>query len=227
LAFVLLIFPWRSFFFLSSLVLLGPQNIAVRKYLERRANRREREEKEEKEREALKAQLKINDPMGMAQPQLQQSSNSIASSSKKNEDNSGKKKRIWSLNRKKEDEIGQESDEIKEAEMFHSPRPAFFAHTKPSKRTQVPRDVAVPYFRFRKDRLYDWPPDPTVSRATPMIAMTRFDGDEDDEMYESMGNYNGSLGSPQYQGISSIRGLRNRGRNGRERFQGDDIDYQW
>lgn len=54
--------------------------------------------------------------------------------------------------------------------MYHSPRPAFYAHTKPTRRTQVPRDVAVPYFRFRKERFYDWPPDPTVSRATPLIA---------------------------------------------------------
>ena len=222
---VLLIFPWRSFFCVSSMVLLGPQNIAVRKYLERRASRREREEKEEKEREALKAQLKINDPLGMVQPQLQQSNNSITSSSKKNEESGGKKKRIWGLNRKKDDEIGQESDEIKEAEMFHSPRPAFFAHTKPSKRTQVPRDVAVPYFRFRKDRFYDWPPDPTVSRATPMVMTTRFEEDEDGELQES--NHNRSLISPQHQGIGSLRGLRNRGRSNRERYSGDDNDYQW
>mmetsp|Transcript_5709 Transcript_5709/g.13653 ORF Transcript_5709/g.13653 Transcript_5709/m.13653 type:complete len:1053 (+) Transcript_5709:106-3264(+) len=226
LAFVLLIFPWRSFFFFSSLVLLGPQNIAVRKYLERRANRREREEKEEKEREALKAQLKISDPLRMVQPQLQQSNASLSSGDRKKEESGGKKKRIWGLNRKKEDEIEQ-SDEIREAEMFHSPRPAFFAHTKPSKRTQVPRDVAVPYFRFRKDRFYDWPPDPTVSRATPMLMMTRFEEGEDVGFQESSINYNGSLVSPQVHGISSIRGLRNRGRSSRDRHSGDDVDYQY
>lgn len=32
-----------------------------------------------------------------------------------------------------------------------------------------PRSVAVPYSRFKKDRFFDWPPDPTVSRATPLI----------------------------------------------------------
>ena len=227
LAFVLLIFPWRSFFFLSSLILLGPQNIAVRKYLERRANRREREEKEEKEREALKAQLKINDSLGLGQPQLQQPNDPTTSSNKKNDDSGGKKKRIWSRSRRKEDEAVQENEAMKEAEMFHSPRPAFFAHTRPSKRTQVPRDVAVPYFRFRKDRFYDWPPDPTVSRATPMITTTHFDSDEDGGFYENTTDYDGSLGNSQYAGISATRGLRNRGRSSRERIQGDDIDYQW
>lgn len=219
LAIVLLIFPWRSFFFFSSIVLLGPQNIAVRKYLERRVKRREQEEKEEKEREALKAQLKIDE-----QPQIQQSNNSIANIKKK-EENGGKKKRIWGLNRRKEDDIGQQSDEIKEAEMFHSPRPAFFAHTKPSRRTQVPRDVAVPYFRFRKDRFYDWPPDPTVSRATPMSTITRFDEDEDIGLQESIINHSRIPGGSQYQRINERRGLRNRGRNNRERYSGDDIDH--
>ena len=32
-----------------------------------------------------------------------------------------------------------------------------------------PRAVAIPYSRIKKDRFYDWPPDPTVSRATPII----------------------------------------------------------
>jgi len=227
LALILLIFPWRSFFFLSSLVLLGPQNIAVRKYLERRANRREQEDKEEKEREALKAQLMINDPLGLVQPQMQQSNSYIAANNKKKEESGGKKKRIWGINRRKEDETDQQADEIKEAEMFHSPRPAFFAHTKPSKRTQVPRDVAVPYFRFRKDRFYDWPPDPTVSRATPMLMTTQFEEDEEGELQENIINHHGTLGGPQYQGMSERRGLRNRGRSNRERYSGDDIDYQY
>lgn len=208
-------------------MLLGPQNIAVRKYLERRVNRREQEEKEEKEREALKAQLMINDPLGLVQPQMQQSNSYIAANNKKKEESGGKKKRIWGLNRRKEDETGQQSDEIKEAEMFHSPRPAFFAHTKPSKRTQVPRDVAVPYFRFRKDRFYDWPPDPTVSRATPMLMKARFDEDEEGELQESIINHHEAMGGPQYQGMSERRGLRNRGRSNRERNSGDEIDYQY
>jgi hypothetical protein len=34
--------------------------------------------------------------------------------------------------------------------------------------TRKGRAVAIPYSRFRKERFYDWPPDPTVSRATPL-----------------------------------------------------------
>jgi hypothetical protein len=79
-----------------------------------------------------------------------------------------KPKRKWGRGRKNKDE--PEEEEVNEAELYHSPRPAFYAHTRPTRRTQVPRDVAVPYFRFKKDRFYDWPPDPTVSRATPLLA---------------------------------------------------------
>ena len=79
-----------------------------------------------------------------------------------------KPKRKWGRGRKNKDE--PEEEEVNEAELYHSPRPAFYAHTRPTRRTQVPRDVAVPYFRFKKDRFFDWPPDPTVSRATPLLA---------------------------------------------------------
>jgi hypothetical protein len=82
-----------------------------------------------------------------------------------------KKKKKGGLfgSRKNGDDEDDTDKEIAEADLYRSPRPAFYAHTRPTRRTQVPRDVAVPYFRFRKERFYDWPPDPTVSRATPLM----------------------------------------------------------
>lgn len=48
-------------------------------------------------------------------------------------------------------------------------RPAFSTqHNSRSSKKLRPREVAVPYSKLRKDRFYDWPPDPTVSRATPV-----------------------------------------------------------
>lgn len=142
-------------------------------YLERRVKKREQEEKEEKEKEALKAQLKMNDPLGPANPQVQQSGIS-GSNEKQKEENKKKKKSLWSgLGRRKEEEVEKnQTEEANENDVYNLVRPAFYANVKPSKRNQVPRDVAVPYFRFRKDRFYDWPPDPTVSRATPMATST-------------------------------------------------------
>ena len=226
---------------MSSLVLLGPQNIGVRMYLERRAKRREQEEKEEKEKEALKAQLKMNDPLGpAAQAQLQQINSSITN------DKDEKKKRGWGRSRKKEDENDEQTEENNDADFFNSPRPAFYAHAKPSKRAQVPRDVAIPYFRFRKDRFYDWPPDPTVSRATPMMteSQTRFDEDGGGGMRRrsGFGEVDGDYGfNNNMQGNSmhnSIRsragrqvtndrsGLRHRSRaSSREEQSQDETDY--
>ena len=37
-----------------------------------------------------------------------------------------------------------------------------------SSSTIEPRQVHVPYTPFRRDRFYDWPPSPAVSRATPL-----------------------------------------------------------
>jgi hypothetical protein len=51
-------------------------------------------------------------------------------------------------------------------------RPPFSAHkpTKSTSRTNqlAPRELVVPYTRGRTERFYDWPPDPTVARATPI-----------------------------------------------------------
>lgn len=219
---ILLIFPWQTFFFLSSFTLLGPQNIAVRKYLERRANRREQEEKEEKEREALKAQFKVCDPQRLTESQLQQPKMSSANDSIKSEDKGGKKKRIWGFSRKKEEQVDLQEGEIKEVEMFHSPRPAFIAHSKSTKRAQqVPRDVAVPYFRFRKDRFYDWPPDPTVSRATPMVVTTRSDNDKKGVVHDRR------QFSRVYEDMNDRGGLRNRGRTNRDKFSRDEKNYEY
>ena len=243
LCFILLIFPWRTFFFLSTLVLLGPQNIAVRKYLEGRARQREAEEKVEKEKEELKKQLA--GPEGeVAQSQLIQQAAKTEAKDEKEKAEKAKKKGFWGRKSKKDEEEEMREQELKEAELYQSPRPPFFAAAKPTRRTVVPRDVAVPYFRFRKDRFYDWPPDPTVSRATPMLAALQAAAREDD--YESIDRSrnrirgdsdrppfpNSQFGnSQQYSSMNEMQqstGLRNRGnpRGGpRGRTPSEDYDY--
>jgi hypothetical protein len=47
-------------------------------------------------------------------------------------------------------------------------RQPFAANTKATKKQVLPRDIVVPYTRFRKERFFDWPPDPSVARATPV-----------------------------------------------------------
>jgi hypothetical protein len=47
-------------------------------------------------------------------------------------------------------------------------RQPFAANTKATKKQVQPREIVVPYSRFRKERFFDWPPDPSVARATPV-----------------------------------------------------------
>ena len=95
-------------------------------------------------------------------------------------------------------------------------RPAFYSdlhgHTTSSTKLQ-PRAVAIPYSRFKKERFYDWPPDPTVSRATPIILHTDItvnddslsasipdvpisDNEEDDVLDSSLREHRNSTGKP-------------------------------
>lgn len=63
---------------------------------------------------------------------------------------------------------GEESFEDTEEKIEQ--RPAFSTgHNSRINKKIRPREVAVPYSKLRKDRFYDWPPDPTVSRATPVV----------------------------------------------------------
>ncbi|EEC44253.1 predicted protein [Phaeodactylum tricornutum CCAP 1055/1] len=53
--------------------------------------------------------------------------------------------------------------------LYQDERPVFSVqHGSVASRKLRPRSVAIPYNRLRKERFYDWPPDPTVSRATPL-----------------------------------------------------------
>ena len=163
-----------------------------------------------------------------------------ASTDKEDKDakDKAKKKRggLFGRSKKKEEEEEAKEAEMREAELYQSPRPAFYAHSKPTKRSQIPRDVAVPYFRFRKDRFFDWPPDPTVSRATPMVA----------NLQAAAAEANGDMGTPlgasthhtrsggfgnqypsQYSTVNARdTGLRNRGNHGgRGRSESEEDEY--
>lgn len=67
---------------------------------------------------------------------------------------------------------GSKLDLETEDDEFEIERPAFqsalHGQLTSSKKLQ-PRAVAIPYSRLKKERFYDWPPDPTVSKATPII----------------------------------------------------------
>jgi hypothetical protein len=63
-------------------------------------------------------------------------------------------------------------------------RPPFHSglHGQSSSSTKVqPRAVAIPYTRLKKERFYDWPPDPTVSRATRISIYSEHVKEHDDD----------------------------------------------
>jgi hypothetical protein len=172
----------------------------------------------------MKAEMSANN-QGFQSPPGHQMDNKPKAASAPASDGKGKAKRMWGRSRKNKDE--PEEEEVNEAELYHSPRPAFYAHTRPTRRTQVPRDVAVPYFRFRKDRFFDWPPDPTVSRATPLLgpggAVTQDSGD----MPEHSTNHNQSSHNdvPDYEQEERPRGMRQRPVRQQKNPDPQDIDY--
>lgn len=132
---------------------------------------------------------------------------------------------MWGFSSRSGKNDAAPEDEPAEADVYHSPRPAFYAHARPSRRNQIPRDVAIPYFRFRKDRFYDWPPDPTVSRATPIFTSGGAGGGRHaDEGLSDVSMHKGNSSDvDSYAGDQG--GVRQRGRRQRNHSEDDEYGY--
>lgn len=194
----LYIFPWRPFFFLSTILCFGPQNILVRKHLEKKAVKKAAEENRKKEAEENELGYASNQNQ-VASSDLNEYGGSQYKMPEQNEygggfvnsfggaDNVKPKKvksRFWNRMKsmsKIDSGAGSDTETIggKDSSLAQNMnqqvpnqlrRPAFSTqhNARTLKKGLMPREVVVPYSKFRKERFYDWPPDPTVSRATPV-----------------------------------------------------------
>ena len=197
------------------------QNIAVRKYLERRAKEKEQDEKEKEEAE--KKQQAANAVAGHPNADFPGATQAPVADAESTASKSKKKKGMWGFSSRATKNEAAVEDEPVEGDVYHSPRPAFYAHARPSRRNQIPRDVAIPYFRFRKDRFYDWPPDPTVSRATPIFASGGAGGGGGRHGEEGLSDVSMHKGNDLDSFGGDQGGMRQRGR--RQRNNSDDDEY--
>lgn len=134
------------------------QNILVRRYLQIRAARKAQEKEDDDydtaadRRNAFKRQTSTRFRRGKSDLSSMESSNNSADTRTKD-----KRGRMGKRKQKKGSQ-----PKILERQPFSSDRHKSVSASK----NIAPRGVAVPYSRLKKDRFFDWPPDPTVSRAT-------------------------------------------------------------
>mmetsp|Transcript_40846 Transcript_40846/g.85005 ORF Transcript_40846/g.85005 Transcript_40846/m.85005 type:complete len:1211 (-) Transcript_40846:1229-4861(-) len=175
---VLMAFPWRFFFLVATVGGLGPQNILLRRYLEKRARKRKEE--------AELAKLQENDGYdgsvagsthsfgyGDMASSTNPNTSTLKRQSSANENDTASVKsneptRRGFFGRKKRGNKTPQSSEP--TEFFAHERPPFCSDysSNANRKSMQPRSVVIPYSKLRKERFYDWPPDPTVSRATPL-----------------------------------------------------------
>jgi hypothetical protein len=128
---------------------LSTQNIFLRRILERKAREKEETKKND-----------IDDSVSSNKSELDSSTH-----------HSKKKKKGNLLTQAFNKNKGKQSAFMKELCDNLDPKSRMaFATTGPSIITKKApcRAVVVPYTRMKKDRFFHWPPDPTVSRATPV-----------------------------------------------------------
>jgi hypothetical protein len=159
------------------------QNIFVRKYLERKIDAKAAEEKSS-DSEAINPSAQQEKASSGNVDNGKISVDTTSQNKEKNEDNNevDVRRGFFAKRRNHAVEVrpvtsqrqkGSTSNKVPDCE--HLSRPAFYSglHGQATSSTKLqPRAVAIPYSRFKKERFYDWPPDPTVSRATPIILQT-------------------------------------------------------
>lgn len=218
---ILLVFPWRTFMFMSGLVCFGPQvrlvrvlllmlldhdhsfsqmcrcylyvvhfqNILVRRRLLRQAADAEKEQLQtdtetvqtgedsntgtepSDESPSIDSRASATDgtPRSLTETTAPDASTEDDAAEKKQSRRRRLKKKIASMREKRRSKK-QESLRSEPEPPPMPTRPVFSGATyhKASKVPLEPREVVVPYTRVRTERFYDWPPDPTVSRAAPV-----------------------------------------------------------
>jgi hypothetical protein len=177
---ILIWFPWRAFFLLVTVATVGPQNMFLRYYLEKKAEKKRKKELEEAEEKRLAEQAAAGDDYGygVAEPQLAAEANAVEEKAPlaKPETSHPTGNSFFSrvfAKRVAADKVEDDDDDVK------VDRPPFrtdpYEKVSSSKKSQA-RSIVIPYTRFKPDRFFDWPPDPTVSRATPLRQVVEREG---------------------------------------------------
>ena len=155
---MLVIFCLFPFFF---------QNVFVRKYLEKKAAEKalEKAQQAREEAEGVSFSPVVNDS------KIEQAEYVIPAAKKDDGPGGSRDKSLMNKSMKNSRSKGKKGEDAlyDDTEEKVEQRPAFSTgHNSRISKKVRPREVAVPYSKLRKDRFYDWPPDPTVSRATPV-----------------------------------------------------------
>ena len=138
----------------------------MRKYLEKKAAEKalEKAQQAREEAEGVSFSPVVNDS------KIEQAEYVIPAA-KKDDGPGGRDKSLMNKSMKNSRSKGKKGEDAfyDDTEEKIEQRPAFSTgHNSRISKKVRPREVAVPYSKLRKDRFYDWPPDPTVSRATPV-----------------------------------------------------------
>eukprot|EP00547_Thalassionema_nitzschioides_P007542 CAMPEP_0194205528 /NCGR_PEP_ID=MMETSP0156-20130528/4774_1 /TAXON_ID=33649 /ORGANISM="Thalassionema nitzschioides, Strain L26-B" /LENGTH=1402 /DNA_ID=CAMNT_0038931819 /DNA_START=177 /DNA_END=4385 /DNA_ORIENTATION=+ len=152
---VLLIFPWQLFFCILGIAAFGPQNIMIRRHLRHLELMQQAADSDNIQDEKIGPFRRLNNSLVSLKERRH----------KKDTHDFREGKRILPHN--------STTSETKSSSQIPEKRRKFKA-VQGSRKFADPREIIVPYSRIRMERFSNWPPDPTVARATPIPSNLNF-----------------------------------------------------
>ena len=175
LVLLLLIFPWRLFLGITGLILFGPQNIFLKSRMEKMIKTRDEASALREEEDDKKQEEKINNtPLSAKMEEPQTAKPQKLGARRRLQERIDVMAHLKLKKRNKNEPADLVHSSITNINDLSGPtqgtvldRPAFTTSSiARGKKSFAPREVVVPYSRFHKERFYDFPPDPTLSRCT-------------------------------------------------------------
>jgi hypothetical protein len=144
------------------------KNIFVRKYLEKRKAKKVAQAKEDAEQAENEKYLEQSEEQSPSHVQTSDKQDGPSGDHNEKSRRSFFSKKFAFGGKR----VESTDSNVTDVPQFVEERPAFSSqmHGQTSSSKKLPpRAIAIPYSRLMKSRFYDWPPDPTVSRATPIM----------------------------------------------------------
>jgi len=175
-------FPWREFMFFVGLICLGPQNMFLDSWIQKTSRRKEKQSSSSDGTATTESKDENKNSTGSTATDNEAPNNNNSSTTTKDDEKTNLllkssnqmfgnifNRKVFTARAKSNESDGRNGINGASKTPFVKKR-AFMddIHIPKEPDKVTPRCIFVPYTPLKTDRFYDWPPHPSLARATPV-----------------------------------------------------------